>query len=393
MVPQRRGAQLRSRADVLYPAPGRVGRAATHAGMECVRRASCGPDINLTQRRGPNAPLFPPFFRRLVGAAAPALGVAAAAQRSPRCRSPPTRRSSARRRRFRRQAPDVAVDLHSPRPCATQDELDALRDSLADCGAGRHRGTSATPAREDGRGSASSRARLVSPELRRARRGARSHRSGAQPPQRDRGEPPRHRPPREPDRSSLLRRETSSLKLKIFGPDGPRVRFVAPDKVVTTIKGKDTRPFPDVTSRPRSPTCSPPRRRVYRTTKTQTRATPASTRRLRPIAAHLPGERRGPRRGLRPQLALIQHGIAAQNAGQANSGPGTLLAQQVFRRDIALSRAAGRSSISASPGGERRPHRALLPAAGAAGELSADVASPTGLTGRTRRCTRRDHLC
>jgi hypothetical protein len=41
--------------------------------------------------------------------------------------------------------------------------------------------------------------------------------------------------------------------------------------------------------------------------------------------------------GFGAQLGLIQHGIAAQNATQGDRGPGCLLAEQVFLRDIALS--------------------------------------------------------
>jgi hypothetical protein len=238
------------------------------------------------------------------------------------------------------QDPDVAVDLQVLAPWATQDELDALRDSLADRGAG------ATP--RDVRVSCQSgRTRIgifpgvlpVLPELSTARDAglarielSRNGRSAIRV------------NPRVTDllesqtESALVRRETSNLKFKIFGPDGPRVRFVAPDKVVTTIKGKDTRPFPDLNfTTTITDTLSAQNGTVHCTTKTRTKGdTRVHTTLFGLSLLTAPANGGALAAGFGAQLALIQRGIAAQNAAQANSGPGCLLAQQVFRRDIAL---------------------------------------------------------
>jgi hypothetical protein len=239
------------------------------------------------------------------------------------------------------QDPDVGVDLQVLAPCATQTELDALRDSLADRGPGAARRDVRVSCR-DGR------TRIgifpgvlpVSPQLSSARDAglaridlARNARSAI----RVNG--------RVTDllesqtASALLDQETSSLKFKVFGPDRPRVRFVAPGTVVTTIKGKDTRPFPDVSfTTTITDTMSVRDGTVRCTTTTRTKGdTRIHTVLFALSLLTAPANGGALAAGFGAQLALIQHGIAAQNAKQGSSGPGCLLAQQVFRRDIALS--------------------------------------------------------
>lgn len=286
-------------------------------------------------------------FRRssgaLVGAAALALGMAAA---TPAVAAPPIPANdettiSAPPPVPTVQAPDVAVDLQLLAQCATQDELDALRESLAD------RGAAAAP-RDVRVTCQSGRTRIgifpgalpVSPELSSARDAglaridlARNLRSAI-------GVNARVTELLETQtQSALLRRETSRLKFKVFGPDGPRVRFVAPDKVVTTIKGKDTRPFPDVNfTTTITDTLSVRSGTVDCTTTTQTKGDTRIHKALFALSLLTAPANGGTlAAGFGAQLALIQHGIAAQNAGQGDRGPGCLLAEQVFRRDIALS--------------------------------------------------------
>ncbi len=239
------------------------------------------------------------------------------------------------------QDPDVAVDLQVLAPCATQKELDALRDSLADRGAGAARRDVRVNC-QDGR------TRIgifpgvlpVSPELSGARDAglaridlARNARSAI----RVNG--------RVTDllqsqvQSALLDQETSSLKFRIFGPDGPRVRFVAPDTVVTTVKGKDTRPFPDLSfTTTITDRLSVQDGAVRCTTTTRTKAgTRVHTTLFALSLLTAPANGGVLAAGFGAQLALIQHGIATQNAKQSAAGPGCLLAQQVLPRDIELS--------------------------------------------------------
>ena len=286
-------------------------------------------------------------FRRrsgaLAGAAALALGLAAAA---PAGAAPPIPANDETTigapppvPAF--QDPDVAVDLQVLAPCATQRELDALRDSLADRGAGAARRDVRITC-QDGRTRIGifPGVRADSPELSRARDAglaridlARNARSAI----RVNGRVTELLESQ--TGSALLGQETSSLKFKVFGPDGPRVRFVAPDTVVTTIKGKDTRPFPDLSfTTTITDRLSVQNGEVRCTTTTRTKAGTRAHATLFALSLLTAPANGGVlAAGFGAQLALIQQGVAAQNAKQGAAGPGCLLAKQVFRRDIALS--------------------------------------------------------
>jgi hypothetical protein len=118
--------------------------------------------------------------------------------------------------------------------------------------------------------------------------------------------------------------EKPHLKFKHFGPNGPRVRFVAPNQVVTTVKGKDTRPWPDVSFTTTITDTLSVREGVFScTTRAHTNANTTVHKGL--LAAGIltaPANFGVAAAGFGAQLAAIELGVAAQNREPGQRGPG-----------------------------------------------------------------------
>jgi hypothetical protein len=121
-----------------------------------------------------------------------------------------------------------------------------------------------------------------------------------------------------------IEKEKPSLRFVHFGPKGPQVRFVAPDKVVTTIKGKDTRPLPDVSFTTTITDTLSVQGGAFRcTTRTHTNANTRVHKGL--LAAGMltaPANFGVAAAGFGAQLALIEREIAAENRKPGERGPG-----------------------------------------------------------------------
>lgn len=227
------------------------------------------------------------------------------------------------------QDPDVAVQLALLAPCPTPEQLKALTDELsqgrrdvrASCPDGRVRigiysgGIPKSPelslARDKGLARVSVAAGLQS--------GIRVH-------------PRVTRQLESQTGTALLRKRTSSLRFSVFGPDRPRVRFVAPNTVVTTIRGKDTRPFPDVSfTTTITDTFTVQDGRPNCTTRVVTKAKTGIQKGLFALALLTAPANGGIlAAGFGAQLALIENGIRAQNRKPADEGPGCSLLRQVL---------------------------------------------------------------
>ena len=138
--------------------------------------------------------------------------------------------------------------------------------------------------------------------------------------------------------TALHDKETASRKFSVFGPKGPRVRFTAPNAIVTTVKGKDTRPFPDVSFQTTITDTMSVQDGTFQCTTTA--KTKANTRVQKALFAlsllTAPANGGVLAGGFGAQLALIERGVAAQNRKPADAGPGCLLLKEVFVSNIPI---------------------------------------------------------
>jgi hypothetical protein len=121
-----------------------------------------------------------------------------------------------------------------------------------------------------------------------------------------------------------MEKEKRSLRFEHVGPKAPQVRFVAPDKVVTTIRGKDTRPFPDVSfTTTITDTLSVQGTSFRCTTSTRTNADTRVHKGL--LAAGIltaPANFGIAAAGFGAQVAVIEREIADRNRQPGERGPG-----------------------------------------------------------------------
>lgn len=121
-----------------------------------------------------------------------------------------------------------------------------------------------------------------------------------------------------------MEKEKPNLRFEHFGPKGPQVRFVAPNQVVTTVKGKDTRPLPDVSfTTTITDTLSAQNGEFRCTTRTHTNANTTVHKGL--LAAGIltaPANFGVAAAGFGTQLALIEREVAAKNREPSKRGPG-----------------------------------------------------------------------
>jgi hypothetical protein len=120
-----------------------------------------------------------------------------------------------------------------------------------------------------------------------------------------------------------IEKDKRNLRFEHFGPKGPQVRFVAPNQVVTTVKGKDTRPLPDVSFTTTITDTLSAQNGVFGcTTRTHTNANTTVHKGL--LAAGIltaPANFGVAAAGFGAQLAAIELGVAAENRSPASGGP------------------------------------------------------------------------
>lgn len=133
-------------------------------------------------------------------------------------------------------------------------------------------------------------------------------------------------------------KQTETLRFTTFGANAPNVRFLAPNTVVTVVKGKDTRPFPDVSlTTTVTDTLSVQGNGFTCTTRSHTNANTFAHKAL--FAASIltaPANFGVPAAAFGAQLGLIGREVAAENRKPADRGPGCQLLDKVFPAGIAL---------------------------------------------------------
>jgi hypothetical protein len=133
-------------------------------------------------------------------------------------------------------------------------------------------------------------------------------------------------------------KQTETLRFSTFGANAPHVRFVAPNTIVTTVKGKDTRPFPDVSlTTTVTDTLSVNEDTFSCTTRSHTNANTRVHKAL--FAASIltaPANLGIPAAGFGAQLGLIGREVAAQNRKPADRGPGCQLLDKAFPAGVTL---------------------------------------------------------